>query len=206
MQPQQFFAKDYLDAKFYLDYLKERDYLRPTADSGLIVGPAGWARIDEIERTPTSPENPVFVAMWFGRTQNEKAEMNDLYREQIEPAVKKAGYKASRADLEESNDFVMDKVLAAIRAAPFVVADFTGNRGGVYFEAGFARGLGIPVIHTSRHKDFQDDAHFNVKQIDFVLWREPQDLSDKLYYRVVRTVGYGPHPVPEEKGEGAPPS
>ncbi len=32
----------------------------------------------------------------------------------------------------------------------FMIADFTGHRGGVYFEAGFAHGLGIPVIWTCR--------------------------------------------------------
>jgi hypothetical protein len=31
-----------------------------------------------------------------------------------------------------------------------LVADFTGQRGGVYWEAGFAQGLGIPVIRTCK--------------------------------------------------------
>ena len=36
----------------------------------------------------------------------------------------------------------MDRIIAQIRASKFVVADFTRNRGGVYYEAGFALGLG----------------------------------------------------------------
>ena len=41
------------------------------------------------------------------------------------------------------------------RHGGLVVADFTGHRGGVYFEAGFARGLGIPVVWTC-HKEYDD--------------------------------------------------
>ena len=54
----------------------------------------------------------------------------------------------------------MDKVLGDIRLSPFVVADFTEHRNGVYLEAGFARGLGLRVVHTCR-KDHMDKAHFD---------------------------------------------
>ena len=37
-----------------------------------------------------------------------------------------------------------------------MVCDLTGYRGGVYFEAGFAYGLGMPVIYTCR-KDWCDE-------------------------------------------------
>ena len=43
-----------------------------------------------------------------------------------------------------------------------MVCDLTGYRGGVYFEAGFASGLGLPVIYTCR-KD----------------WAKNQKLADK---------------------------
>lgn len=44
---------------------------------------------------------------------------------------------------------------AEIRRSRFLVADFThdkkqGARGSVYYEAGFAHGLNIPVIFTAR--------------------------------------------------------
>ena len=42
-----------------------------------------------------------------------------------------------------------------IRKSKFLIADFTGQRGGVYYEAGFAYGLGLPVIWTCR-KDWFD--------------------------------------------------
>jgi hypothetical protein len=49
---------------------------------------------------------------------------------------------------------VDDVIVAEIRRSRFLVADFTCEpgkvRGGVYFEAGFARGLNIPIIWTCR--------------------------------------------------------
>ena len=47
-----------------------------------------------------------------------------------------------------------------------MVADFTCEkgkvRGGVYYEAGFAQGIGIPVIWTVA-KDSLDDVHFDTR-------------------------------------------
>ena len=135
--------------------------------------------------------------MWYGtdekKTENDlsKADMKRVYDEGIEPAVVRAGYHATRVDLQPFNDFIMDQVFSSIRRAPFVVADFTGNRNGVYMEAGFARGLGIPVIHTCK-KDHLDDAHFDVKQINHIVWTTEAELAEKLYYRIANTVGPGP--------------
>ena len=136
----------------------------------------------------------MFVAMWFGDT-DEKATMDDVFQNAIQPAIEQAGYRATRVDIVEHNDWIMDKVLGDIRLAPFVVADFTGNRNGVYFEAGFAHRLGKPVINTCREEDF-NKAHFDTKQLNHVLWKSAEELQTKLYFRIVGTVGQGPHPIP----------
>jgi nucleoside 2-deoxyribosyltransferase len=85
----------------------------------------------------------------------------------------------------------MDKILGDIRMAPFVVADFTGHRNGVYLEAGFARGLGLPVIHTCR-SDELDNAHFDTAQLNHVVWTTPDELRSKLFHRIAGTIGLGP--------------
>jgi nucleoside 2-deoxyribosyltransferase len=51
---------------------------------------------------------------------------------------------------------INDEIIAQIRRSRFMVCDLTGHRGGVYFEAGFAYGLGMPVIYTCR-KDWCDE-------------------------------------------------
>jgi hypothetical protein len=69
----------------------------------------------------------------------------------IEAAVTRAGYRPMRIDGHEYIGGIMDEIIARIRESRFVVADLTHNRGGVYYEAGFAFGLGIPVIPTCRN-------------------------------------------------------
>lgn len=180
-----------LDRKWVVNYGPDNH-----ADFRLVLTPKGWERFEGL-RAQDAPENDVFVAMWYGTDEKKanndysKAEMKRVYDEGIEPAVRRAGYHATRVDLEHFNDFIMDQVFSSIRAAPFVVADFTGHRNGVYLEAGFARGLGIPVIHTCK-KDHLDDAHFDVKQMNHIVWTTEAELAEQLYYRIRNTVGPGP--------------
>lgn len=147
-------------------------------------------------------EDPVFVAMWFGVKEKKEdgdkteEEMRRMYDEGIKPAVEDAGYRVTRVDLVEHNEWIMDQVMAGIRAAPFVVADFTGHRNGVYFEAGFARGLGKTVIHTCEKEDLEK-AHFDTQQLNHVLWTTPDELRKKLHLRIIGSpIGRGPHPPP----------
>ena len=85
---------------------------------------------------------------------------NDVYEKAIEPGVRDAGYEALRIDRKEHNNKIDDEIIAEIRRSRFVIADFThgdqGVRGGVYYEAGFARGLGLEVISTCR-QDLLDE-------------------------------------------------
>jgi hypothetical protein len=76
----------------------------------------------------------------------------------------------------------------------FVVADYTGHRGGVYFEAGFAIGLGLTVIPTCRADDVSD-LHFDIKHLNTLLWNNPAELADKLSKRIRAVVGTGPDAI-----------
>ena len=72
-----------------------------------------------------------------------------------------------------------------------MVADFTGNRGGVYYEAGFAGGLGIPVIWIV-HEDDLDDVHFDTRQYNHITYSTPEELRDKLKARILATIQTSP--------------
>jgi nucleoside 2-deoxyribosyltransferase len=75
-------------------------------------------------------------------------------------------------------------MLAEIRLAQFVVADFTFQRGNVYSEAGFAMGLGRPVIWTCREDHF-DQTQFDTQQYNHIVWKDAQDLQSKLRDRIL---------------------
>ena len=70
-------------------------------------------------------------------------------------------------------------MIAEIRRCQFLVADYTGHRGGVYFEDGFALGLGREVVRSCREDDF-GRLHFDTRQYRHVKWSDSGDLRTQL--------------------------
>lgn len=138
-----------------------------------------------LEGRREGPSSVGFCAMWFS------PEVHALWEEVISPAVTAAGYAPLRIDEQPHNGKIDDAIMAAIRAARFVVSDFTGSRGGVYYEAGFAHGLGLPVIFMCREGD---ELHFDVRQYNCIFWK-PDELAEareRLKNRILATLGQGP--------------
>ena len=98
-----------------------------------------------------------------------------------------AGQRALRIDRKEHNNQITDEIMAGIRGAEFMVAYFTGHRAGVYYEAGFARGLGREVIYCCREDAFKE-RHFDTSVINHVVWTDPADLRKKLADRIRATI------------------
>lgn len=131
-------------------------------------------------------QSQCFVAMWFGPHVVQAA-----YTDGIEPAIRTAGYEALRIDKSDHANKIDDQIVAEIRRSAFLVADFTGHRGGVYYEAGFAHGLGKRVIFTCA-EDHLNDLHFDVRQYNTVTWNSPADLLPQLQNRILAIFGAGP--------------
>ena len=133
-----------------------------------------------------------FVAIWFDSS------MNEVYDNAMEPAIKRAGYEPVRIDRQpDLIDKIDDAIVAEIRRSRFLVADFThgetGARGGVYYEAGFAHGLDIPVIFTCR-SDKIDQVHFDTRQFNHIVWDNGDfdGFGKSLTDRIVASIGEGP--------------
>lgn len=142
--------------------------------------PNGWRKVEELRRTQPDSDQ-AFVAMWF----DEK--LNDVYNHGFKPALEATGFKPMKVDEEEHNGKIDDLIIAEIRRSGLVVADFTDNRGGVYFEAGFAMGLAIPVIWTCRDTDI-DAVHFDTRQYNHIVWKDAEDLLIQLERRIEATI------------------
>ena len=178
---------------FLLDYLNRRGWLcvNSSGDYTIVdvaVTVEGYSRIEEIATNPDSAQ--AFVAMWFDN------EMQDAYDKGIEPAVKDAGFRPMRIDRKQDVIKIDDEILSEIRRSRFLIADMThgegGARGGVYFEAGFALGLGIPVLFACR-SDKVDELHFDTRQYFHIVWNKPEELRDNLTNRIGAMIGDGPH-------------
>ena len=85
-----------------------------------------------------------FVAMWFD------SRLQDAWTNGFDPGIRAAGFRPFRIDSKDYIGGITDEIMAEIRRSRFVVADYTGQVNGVYFEAGFALGLGLTVIPTCR--------------------------------------------------------
>ena len=155
---------------------------------GCILTVKGYARLAELETTDTESSKG-FVAMWF------HASTNDAWEQGIKPGIEAAGYEPSRIDQKEYVNKIDDEIIAEIRRSRFVVADFTqgedGASGGVYYEAGFAHGLDIPVIFTCK-KNALDKVHFDTRQYNHITWETPEELREKLAARISAVIGDGP--------------
>jgi hypothetical protein len=174
--------------------------------AGLITA-AGWIRVAELQTARTGePSLQAFVAMWFGNDKEPFGDVQssqfcyDVFMRGFRIAIEKAGYLARRIDFKEYNDDITDEIIAEIRRSRFVVADFTGHRRGVYYEAGFAKGLGLPVIFTCHARDIEN-AHFDTNHMNHLTWSTAEELAKKLETRIVATIGQGPlaaHRVEEQ--------
>lgn len=155
------------------------------------VSAGGWQRLAQLQQ-PNVESEQAFVAMSFSD------ELQPVFDEVIAPAIRAAGYRPHRVDNREHSGKICDEIVAQIRRSRFVVADYTEHRGGVYWEAGFAKGLGLEVIPTCR-KDDIGDIHFDVRQYNTIDWKECDDFKKRLTYRIVATLGPGPLASPEEE-------
>ena len=128
--------------------------------------------------------------MWFDDS------MNEAWDRGMAPAVRDAGYDPVRIDQREHVNKINDEIIAELRRARFVVSDFThgdaGARGGVYYEAGFAHGLAIPVIFTC-HETSLRDVHFDTRQYNHIVWKSPEELRSRLTSRIAAVIGEGPY-------------
>jgi len=151
-------------------------------DHDFQISPKGLIYL-EGRRNVVSPT--AFCAMWFSQ------EVLPLWEQVIDPAIRAAGYEPLRIDAKQHNGKIDDEIMASIRSARFVVSDFTGNRGGVYYEAGFAHGLGLPVIFMCREGD---ELHFDIRQYNCIFWQSDhlEDARERLKNRILATLGQGP--------------
>lgn len=122
-----------------------------------------------------------FIAMSF----SEKAEIVSI-KEAIKSAIKESKYNPILINDTRinSDQTINDAIIAEIKRAKFVVADFTEQKSGVYFEAGFALGLGIPVIYCCEEEDFKNNSHFDVNHYPHILYKTPEQLRKGLIDKI----------------------
>ena len=153
---------------------------RDIGDWNPAVTANGWQHVSDLrDKKPLTRQ--AFVAMSFA------PDLKSAYTDGIRPALRETGYSPMRIDELQHNDKIDDKIVAELRRSGLLIADFTGHRGGVYFEAGYGLGRGIPVIWSCR-VDEVEKAHFDTRQFNHLTWTTPADLREKLANRIRATL------------------
>jgi len=106
-----------------MQYLMGRNLLTESPPAGCYrLSVDGW---DYLKLSPGGIPGRCFVAMSFDET------LDDAYKHGIRPAIKEdCGFDPIRVDFVQHNGKICDKILAEIRIAQFLVADFTLHRAG----------------------------------------------------------------------------
>lgn len=154
--------------------------------SRISITPLGWEKIYE-KRQSLSSKN-VFIAMQFNWGEDLESIKNKFINA-LKEGCRDCGFEANIVS-EHHTGPIMDKIISEIKSSKFVIADFTFNNRGAYFEAGYARALGIPVIHTvmDGHTDDNEDEskrlHFDIQQINYIKWSDPKEVREKIRDRI----------------------
>jgi hypothetical protein len=179
------YSNDWDEVVYLAKFLKDEGLINfVDRETEIKLTPRGHMRYDSLQTRPSTSIQG-FIAMWFDES------MREAYAQGFEAGIRRAGYKPLRVDGVEHVGKIDDEIVAQIRRSRFVVADFTGHRAGVYFEAGFALGLNMPVIWSCR-RDEIGKLHFDIRQFNCIDWTAPNELADRLQKRIEAVIGAGP--------------
>lgn len=120
----------------------------------------GWIQFGELMKG-RSDSRRAFMAMPFGD------DRLDSVFQRFKEAVSQTGFELLRADDRPEAGSIDNRIRVEILTSRFLLAELTGDNNGVYWEAGFAEGLGKPVIYTCQqgHK-----THFDTNHLQTVFW------------------------------------
>ena len=154
--------------------LQERKILTGT-NTTLTLSLDGWEQY-EAEKRGRFEGNYGFIAMQFG-----DSELDPFVKDIVKPTVK-AGIGYELVDIRDvAQAGVIDNIMRTqIRDAAFVIVDLTHDNSGAYWEAGYAEGLGKPVIYICEKEKFEEArTHFDTNHCTTVLWSRDDDEGFK---------------------------
>ena len=127
----------------------------------------GWQRLEDLKRARVS-SNFAFFARKF-----DNPELDQVFEKCLRDAVAQTGYELRTVTQRAG---LVDAVIEdEIRRCRFLIADLSDDNAGAYWEAGFAEGLGKPVIYICRSRSNGEEkkTHFDANHRHTVRW----DLS-----------------------------
>ncbi|HEU4455857.1 MAG TPA: hypothetical protein VFR81_22520 [Longimicrobium sp.] len=114
----------------------------------------------------------VFVIMSF----KDAPEYRDLYKS-IGEVCEEFDYRARRVDESNLRKRIIPEIIRQVRESAFVIADVTEGKPNVYYELGYADGLGKEVILTAKKGT---ELPFDINDMPVVFWEGFSDFEEEL--------------------------
>lgn len=133
----------------------------------------GWNKAKELKKINRN-SNQVFMAMKFEEKQME------FIKNILSPKIKELGYDLKLlSDITSTENLIDNKLRVAIKQSRLLICDLTHGNRGAYWEAGYAEGLGLPVIYICEKKvlDAKTDIHFDVSHQQIYSWEDNNNSS-----------------------------
>lgn len=125
----------------------------------------GWEYYERLAKG-SAIYRKAFMAMQFG-----DPILENMLLTVFKPAVKKAGFDLFKLDETPKAGLIDDRLRVEIQASDFLIADLTHANLGAYWEAGYAEGLGKPVIYTCERVKFEaTKTHFDTNHHLTIVW------------------------------------
>jgi hypothetical protein len=118
----------------------------------------------------------VFVAMPIG-----PANPFDDVLDAIKETCERCGLRAERVDEAQANERITDRILESIQRAEYVIVDLTESRLNVFYEAGYAQGIGKLPIYIARQGT---QLEFDLKDYPVIFFDSYRDLKQGLEARL----------------------
>ncbi|MDN5100378.1 hypothetical protein O8C83_06040 [Aliarcobacter butzleri] len=138
----------------------------------------GLEYVESLNQKNENSKN-VFAAFYFTK------ELQSIFDNDVKQIIEELEltYIRVSSSTTDTNTTINDDIIGKIKSSKIVIADFSGQRNSVYFEAGFAMGLNIPVIWTCKKSEV-DNLSFDTRQYPHILWETKEELKEKLKNRI----------------------
>ncbi len=118
----------------------------------------------------------VFIAMPIGTS----SPFDDVL-DSIKEACDRCGLTAERVDEAQVNERITDRILESIQKAEYVVVDLTESRPNVFYEAGYAQGIGKVPVYVARKGT---KLEFDLKDYPVIFYESYRELKQCLETRL----------------------
>jgi hypothetical protein len=173
---------------FVVDSLMHQEIIyskRTDAQKPLALTFNGWKRYEELKRGEAN-SNKAFMAMPFG-----DPVLDDVYANCFKQAVKRTGLELMRVDEAPKAGLIDDRLRIEVLTSKILIAELTRGNQGAYWEAGYAEGLGKPVIYTCEREFFNSNStHFDTNHHLTLIWNldELPEAADNLVATIRATI------------------